>query len=86
VKEKMKCEIREKESEDQKSSDEHFMTVHELLIRALNPNEIEMNFKCCKCEKNCENLENLEKHVKLHEHNFQRFSCVFCSLEVRLFS
>jgi hypothetical protein len=62
------------------------MTVHELLIRALNPNEIEMNFKCCKCEKNCENLKSLRKHIQTHLNNFQPFKCKICNNQLNKFS
>lgn len=83
---KVKCDKCSETFTDRKDLNFHNMKDHEMLFRELESDEIEVNLKCCKCEKSHNTEDELINfHLKTHKNDFDRTKCNFCTKVLKTF-
>lgn len=82
-----KCDKCDEEFSDKREMSHHIMMIHSKLYRQLDEHEIEVSYKCCKCEMDHTNEQELITHLSIHMTSFktEKTKCHFCPKNMKDF-
>ena len=77
-----KCEHCDEEFDNVNDMNNHVKVSHNKLVRQLEPHEVEICLKCCKCEQENSTKDELMEHIEKHRQSFEtndiRTPCLLC--------
>ncbi|CAG9810684.1 unnamed protein product [Chironomus riparius] len=86
-KETTKCDKCDAEFSDKREMNHHIMMIHSKLYRQVEPHEVEVSYKCCKCEQDHQSETDLDQHLEGHRNSFktEKTKCHFCPKNLKDF-
>lgn len=84
--ENVKCTKCDETFSDKKRRNYHVLFVHEKLIRAIEPDKVQRELKCCACSQEFATEDSLTSHLATHRQGFVSTSCqLLCVLQMKTY-